>query len=166
MPDKSSFTCSCGKVEVELAGPPILTAICHCDDCQAGAQQLADLGITGVLDAYAGTPYVMQRKDRLKVARGGDLLQKHKLTEKTPTNRVVATCCNTPMFVSFDNAIHWYSIYRDRLGENAPEPAMRLQTRYLPQNVTLPDDMPAYASFPIRFALKLVGANIAMILGR
>ncbi len=166
MSDKTSFTCSCGKVEVELTGPPIMTAICHCDACQAGARQLAELNITGVLDDYAGTAYVMQRKDRLKVVRGEDLLQKHKLTEKSPTNRVVATCCDTPMFVSFDNAIHWYSIYRDRLGESAPPATMRLQTKYLPQGITLPGDMPSYASFPYRFAFKLIGANIAMVLGR
>lgn len=165
MPDNTTLTCTCGQVEVALSGPPILTAICHCDDCQAGARQLQAHGAPSVLDDYGGTAYIMQRKDRLQVVRGAEHLYKHKLTETSPTNRVIATCCHTPMFVSFDNAIHWYSIYRDRAEPGAPPPTLRLQTKFVP-GVALPDDIPAFASFPYRFAFKLIGANIAMMLGR
>lgn len=36
-------------------------------------------------------------------------LKRHKLKETSPTNRVVATCCNSAMFVTFDRGPHWVS---------------------------------------------------------
>ena len=54
-----------------------------------------------------GTAYVVYRKDRVKCSRGNQFLQGYKIKEKSPTNRVVATCCNSAMFLNFDDGKHW-----------------------------------------------------------
>ena len=35
--------CDCGKVAIRLEGKPILSAICHCDDCQRASAELEPL---------------------------------------------------------------------------------------------------------------------------
>ena len=51
------YKCRCGEVEIEIIGPPILAAACHCDDCQAGAKLLEALpDAPRLLDGFAGTP--------------------------------------------------------------------------------------------------------------
>ncbi len=166
-PEVSIHRCRCGKVEVEIAGPPILVAACHCDDCQAGAARLSALPDgPSVLDEYAGTPSVLYRKDRVRIVAGKDLVQPLKLQPKSPTNRLFASCCNTPLMVSFDNALHWLPVYPVLLGDKAPPLEMRVNTRFIPEGVRQPQDVPAYRSFPPRFVLKLVAARVAMAFGR
>lgn len=159
--------CRCGEVEIELAGSPILVAACHCDDCQAGAALIAALpDATPILDKYAGTPSVLYRKDRVHVRRGGERLQRLKLRPDSPTNRVVASCCNTPLMVTFDSALHWIPVYSTLMGDTAPLLEMRVNTRYIPAGLPQPHDVPSYRHFPPRFVLKLVAARIGMALGR
>ena len=166
-PEVRNHRCRCGKVEIQIAGTPILVAACHCDDCQAGAAKLAALpDAPSVLDEYAGTPSVLYRKDRVRVVAGGDHIQPLKLKPQSPTNRVVATCCNTPLMVTFDNALHWLPVYPLLLGDAAPPLEMRVNTRLIPAGVPQPHDVPAYRTFPPRFVLKLVAARIAMAFGR
>ena len=165
--DSLIVRCRCGEVEIELAGSPILVAACHCDDCQAGAALIAALpGATPVLDAYAGTPSVLYRKDRVQVRRGGERLKRLKLRPNSPTNRVVAGCCNTPLMVTFDNALHWIPVYPTLVGDAAPPLEMRVNTRYIPDGLPQPHDVPSYRHFPLRFVLTLIAARIGMILGR
>ena len=35
--------CTCGRVGVEASGPPIISVVCHCDDCQEGANRIEAL---------------------------------------------------------------------------------------------------------------------------
>ena len=35
--------CTCGNVEVEAVGAPILSVACYCDDCQKGSRQIEAL---------------------------------------------------------------------------------------------------------------------------
>jgi len=159
--------CLCGEVEIELAGAPILAATCHCDDCQAGSQMIEALpGSPTVLDAAAGTAYVHYRKDRIRILRGADRLRALKLNPTSPTNRMVTTCCNSAMLVTFDNALHWNPVYRGRLGADAPPVEMRVNTRFVPAGTTVPDDVPSYRGFPFSFVWRLLKARLAMALGR
>lgn len=154
--------CACGKVEVALAGGPILTAACHCDDCQAGGARIEALaGARPVRDAASGTYSALYRKDRYRVTRGADLLRADKLRAGTPTNRMVATCCNSGMFVSYDHGPHWVAVYAPGFGGKAPPLEMRVNTRFATGEV--PGDVPAYRWFPPRFVIRLVLARLAML---
>jgi hypothetical protein len=44
-PPKNHTTaqCSCGSVELEIIGAPIISVVCYCDDCQEGARQIEAL---------------------------------------------------------------------------------------------------------------------------
>lgn len=42
---------------------------------------------------------------------------------------------------------------------------MRLNTRFAPAGVAMPDDVPAYATFPFGFVWRLVVARVAMMFG-
>ncbi len=54
----------------------------------------------------------------------GPLLKGLKLKEKSATNRVVATCCNSAMVLNFDDGKPWVSVYRRRLAGDVPLPTM------------------------------------------
>jgi hypothetical protein len=163
----TTIKCSCGEVELELTGNPILSVICYCDDCQAGARQIEALeNAQPVLDNDGGTSFILYRKDRLKKLKGEKFLKSYKLKEKTATNRVTATCCNTAMFLGFDDSKHWVSVYQKRFeGENR-NPDMRICTKFKPESTVIPDDVPSYPSFSFRIISKLLGAKIAMMFGR
>ena len=161
-----AFACACGQVQFETAGDPIITTACHCDDCQAGGQQLEALpGAPAVLDTWGGTAYLLYRKDRVRCARGIEHLRRLKLRDRSPTNRVVAGCCNTPMLVDFDSGPHWISVYRDRLGPAAPPLGSRVQVKFAPPDSPLPPDLPSYAGYPLSFVGKMIAARIAMLFG-
>jgi hypothetical protein len=160
------FSCRCGQVAYEVTGQPIISVACHCDDCQAGGAQLAALpGATSVLDEWAGTPYLMYRKDAMRCVRGEHLLRRLKLAEGTWTSRVVASCCNTPMVVDFNRGPHWVSAYRARFGPEAPPLEYRVQLRFASPGRPLPNDVRTYRSYPLSFVGRLVAARIAMFLG-
>lgn len=155
--------CACGKVEVAVAGRPILTAACHCDDCQAGGAHLESLpGAWKVRDASGGTYYALYRKDRYRVTRGAELLEPWKL-RATPTSRVYARCCNSGMFVRYDSGPHWVSIYAPGFGGHEPALEMRVSTKFATGPV--PSDVPAYRTFPLSFVWRLVVARVQMVFG-
>ncbi len=156
--------CSCGLVAYEITGAPILTAICHCDDCRAAGLEIEALpAARPVLDQWAGTPYALVRRDRVRCIAGEDLLVVHKRRPDSPTSRMVTSCCNSAMLVSFDSGPHWVSVYATAL-ERPPAMEMRVQTKFKPAGMVLPPDIPAYAVAPLRFVAKLVAARIAMLL--
>ena len=160
-------SCACGKVEIELRGAPIISVVCHCDDCQAGSRQLEMLpGAPTILDAGHGTPYVLYRKDRVVCTKGEALLEGHKLKPDTRTNRMVATCCNSAMLVRLGNVMHWTPVYRDRIIGDAPPLEVRINTKFKPDALALPGDLPDAKGIPMRFVTRLIGARIAMALGR
>src|SRR5713226_7521822 len=114
-------SCSCGTVELEAIGAPIASVVCYCDDCQEGARQIEALpNALPVQDLDGGTAYILYRKDRVKCSRGALLLRSRKIREKSATNRVVATCCNSAMYLKFDDMKHWVSIYRARFQVDVP----------------------------------------------
>lgn len=159
--------CACGNVEIEAEGAPIVSVACYCDDCQEGSRQIEALpNAPPVRDPDGGTAYVLYRKDRIRYAKGEPLLQNHRLKEKTDTNRVVATCCNSAMVMRFDDSKHWVPVYRARLQGDAPPPEMRICTKFASDGGKVPRDVPNYPGFSVRFIWKLLGARFAMALGR
>lgn len=108
--------CRCGAVALEASGSPIITTVCQCSSCRKAGRLLEALpGATPVLDADGGTPCMLYRKDRVRCERGAEYLREHRLDPASPTRRLVATCCNTAMFLDFTKG-HWLTIYRDRVG--------------------------------------------------
>jgi hypothetical protein len=155
-------SCACGAVRFALSGPPILAAICYCDDCQAGAAQLEALGAAPDFhDARGGTPYVTVRDDRLALLDGGDRLKGVKLRDDAPTTRFIATCCDTPTHLKHAPG-WWTSVYAGRLGVDAPPMAMRSQVRHARGDAPLPTDLPTYQGFAPGLIFRLIGARIAM----
>ena len=92
------------------------------------------------------------------------MLESHKLRPESTTRRMVATCCNSAMLVHLDDILHWTPVYRDRVNY-APPLEMRVNTRFKSEGAELPDDLPSYRAFPLRFATRLIAARIAMLFG-
>jgi len=162
----ASIRCACGSVEFQARGDPILASICYCDDCQKASHQIESLpNAPRILREDGGTPYVLYRRDRIACLRGDRLLLEHRLEGESFTKRVVASCCNSAMFLDFEKG-HWLSVYRDRLQGDAPPVQMLVQTKYKPEKAVLPVDPPSYSGFPFKFIAKLMLARIAMMLGR
>ncbi|MGH7789144.1 MAG: GFA family protein [Candidatus Binatia bacterium] len=156
--------CVCGSVEIEAIGAPIVSAVCHCDDCQEGSGQIERLpGAPPVLDPAGGSAYLLYRKDRMQCSTGAEQLRDHRLKRESKTRRVVATCCNSAMFLDFEKG-HWFSMYRARFAAGAAPPQMRVQTKFAPRSAELPGDVPSYPGYPLAFISKLVVSRFAMML--
>ena len=161
------LACSCGRVEYEATGPAILSVVCYCDDCQEGARRIEALpDAPPVLEAAGGTSCVLYRKDRVRCSRGAELVTKLKLREKTATNRLVASCCNSALAMSFDDSKHWMPLFRTRLRGEVRPLDMRICTKFAPDPARIPRDVPTHESFAFGFIWKLLGARLAMLVGR
>jgi hypothetical protein len=160
--ERTSASCRCGKVELRIAGAPILHGVCYCASCQeAGRRYQATPGAEPVVAADGGTDYVLYRKDRISCIKGGDLFEERRLKPESPTRRMYARCCNTAMFADFTKG-HWLTVYRGRLPDDVPPATMRMMTAARPKGVILPDDMANYSGYSGKFMLKLLGAWLAM----
>jgi hypothetical protein len=108
---------------------------------------------------------VLYRKDRVEYSKGSRLLRGLKLRDESSTRRVVASCCDSPVFLDFEKG-HWLSVYRTALRGDVPTPEMRVHTKSRPVDTDLPDDVPSYSRYSFKFMTKLCGAWIAMLLRR
>lgn len=160
-------SCACGSVVLETRGPPITVAICHCDDCQAAAAKIAALpGSAPVMDEAGGTALVVVRKDRMACVQGAERLRPLKLRPASPTSRYIATCCNSAMYLGFDDAKPWVDLYRDRIEGEPPPVKARICTRFAPKGVVLPNDVPSSRGYPAGFLVSLLGMGLAGMVGR
>jgi hypothetical protein len=149
-------------VALDVAGAPILSAACYCESCRLAARQFEQApGAPSVLTSDGGVDYCLFRKDRVRVARGVEHLRAHRLTDLSPTRRVVASCCNAPMLLDFTSG-HWLSLYRGRLAENPPPVEMAVMTADLPAGHARPGGAPAYRARPASFMFKLLASFAAM----
>src|SRR5258707_9831938 len=161
-----SVTCQCGKAKFGRIGPPILTASCYCSSCQQAGRQFEQLASAPpVLDPDSGTGFVLYRKDRVQCAMGQEYLEERRLMPDSPTRRVIATCCNSAMFLDVTKG-HWLSMYRNRFPTGAPLLEMRLMTKERRVGVELADDLPNYSGHSGQIILKLIAAWIAIRLRR
>ena len=164
MKQQGSLTasCRCGVVKLEATGAPIAHAACYCASCQEAGRRIEQLAdAPPVLEADGGADYVLYRKDRVRCVQGGERLQAHRLTPDSPTRRMVATCCNSAMFLDFTKG-HWLSMFRNRFSSGAPPLEMRVMTAERRADVVLADDVPNYPRHSSKFMLKLIAAWIAM----
>ena len=155
-------SCRCGAVVLEVAGAPIVHTACYCTSCQVAGRQIESLAdAPTVLDADGGTDFVLYRKDRVRCAQGGDLIEARRLKPESPTLRMVATCCNSAMFLDFTKG-HWLTLYRARLPGPVQPLEMRVMTSERREGVVLPTDVPNYATHSGKFMGKLLAAWISM----
>ncbi|WEX86462.1 DUF6151 family protein [Sinorhizobium garamanticum] len=155
--------CACGRTRLEVLGAPILVSECLCNSCRAAAHRLATLpGARNHLTSYGATPSAEYRKDRVRILSGAEHLGEFRLSADAGSRRVVATCCNTPVFLELKGA-HWLSIYLHLWPDAArPKAAMRTMVGDLPHTSNLPNDIPNLKSHTVAFYAKLLRAWIAM----
>lgn len=155
-------SCRCGQVRFTITGAPIMHVACYCASCRtAGRGFEQTVGLPPVVAEDGGTDLVLYRKDRVAAATGAGGLSEHRLKPESPTRRMVATCCDTPMLLEFTKG-HWLSLYRGRLPDEIPALEMRVMTQDKPAGVTLSSDLPNYPAYPGRFMWKLLSAWAAM----
>lgn len=155
--------CTCGQVRLEVVDRSILNAECLCTSCRTAGETFRALpGAPGFQASTGGTPYVLYRKDRVRFLGGQEHLRELRLTEKASTRRVLATCCNAPLFLEFESG-HWLSLYAS-LWPASARPAMELRTMAgdLPEGTELPSDLPNPRSHTASFMFKLLAAWIRM----
>ncbi len=168
MPPEPRFrsSCTCGTVLLETSGPPIAAVVCHCRDCRAAAEQIERLpNASPVREPAGGTTFLVFRKDRMVQAQGAGRLHGMKLRPSSPTTRYLAACCNTMMYLGFDDSKHWVSMNRDRFHGDVPAAQMRICTGS-GRGETVPSDLPRHRGYPIGFIARLVWAGIVRRAGR
>ena len=157
--ERRSASCHCGAFTLRAEGPPIVTTACYCKSCRTAAAELTTGGAgenESLLEADGGTLCTLFRKDR--VHWSSSVLRERRLTPKSKTRRVVASCCNTPMFMEFTNG-HWLSLYTRRF-PRADQPPLetRVMTRDAPEGTCFADDVPAAAGHSFGFFVRLLWA--------
>lgn len=140
----------------------MLTVICHCTSCSTAGRALDTRSpIAPIVDIAGGTAVVLWRKDRVRCVRGSERLVAYRLRPDLPSRRMVASCCETPMFGDFTKGF-WVSIYRGQVLD-APAPSMRVMTGDAPDNTAFPDDgVPRFRGRPGKFLIKLLTTWVAM----
>ena len=163
MTQMTRLNCRCGKVHLELDRTPIITAECHCNSCRQAAGRLEGLpGAAPILEDNGGTRFVLYRKDRVRIVEGAELLKEFRLSPDAGTQRVIAGCCNTPVFLEFKGG-HWLSIYETLWpSDKAPPIELRTMTGDRDSTALLPGDVPSGSWPTMKFYARLLGAWIAM----
>ncbi len=163
MANSTRLMCVCEETHLEVEKTPIASVECCCTSCRECSKRLQDLnGARQILTEYEATPYVMYRKDRIRFVKGHDSLREIRITPDAKTRRVVATCCNTPMFLEFAHG-HWLSLYAGLWpADSRPPVQMRTMAMDLQPGVVLPNDMPNAKRQSVQFFFKLLNAWIAM----
>lgn len=158
---KRLLTCTCGELKIEAVGKPILGVACYCESCQTAAKQLGFPQQAPLAEPDGGTPFVLYRKDRV-VLPASDSLREHRLSPTSTTRRVIATCCDTPLFLEFENG-HWVSIYASRfVPHERPGIEMRTMTRDAPPGVEFTDQIPSYSTHGGGFMARLLWTWVLM----
>jgi hypothetical protein len=157
------LSCRCGEAALKVQGSPIISVECLCADCQGAGTFLQGLpGAPPIIDENGSTRFVLYRKDRVWCMKGQGLLREHRLSASSKTRRVVATCCNTPMFLEFTSG-HWLSVYGGLWpASSLPALELRTMTRSRPRGVILPNDVPNPGTHTFSFYTKLFRAWAAM----
>lgn len=159
----SSLACSCGQVTIEVTGEHIISAECLCSSCRKAGKILQTLpGATPILDEKGATHFVMHRKDRVRILSGSEHLKAFRLSAEAGTQRVIATCCNRPVFLNFKSG-HWLSLFAALWPESErPAVEMRTMTGDLDNPETLPNDVPNLKTHSFSFFRRLLGAWVQM----
>ena len=159
MTGRDTVACKCGQFTMLVEGPHIATVECLCSSCRKAGAALGRLpDASPVVDEKGATPFVLHRKDRVRILSGAEHLKEYRLSPGAGTRRVVATCCNTPVFLDFKGG-HWLSIYAQLWPEGSRPPLeMRTMTGDLEQPASLPDDVPNLKQQSLAFYGRLFAA--------
>jgi hypothetical protein len=159
----TQLACACGEVQLHVKRAPIISTECYCNSCRAAGARLQTLGAPApVLKANGGTHFILYRKDRVDFLKGAERLKAFRLTPAATTRRVVATCCNTPVFLEFKGG-HWLSLYAGLWPKDTLPPLdLRTMTSDLPAGAALDEEVPSGTRQTLAFYAKLLGAWIAM----
>jgi len=163
MPTTTGLSCTCGQFRLEVEGTPIVSVECCCHSCRAAGARFQALPSAPSIFAPNGcTRFVLYRKDRIRFLQGSESLKEFRLKPESKTRRVVAACCNTPVFVELQHG-HWLSLY-GCLWPAGTLPALEMRTMAidLPAGATLADDVPNARRQSVSFFAKLLGAWVAM----
>lgn len=135
------ISCRCGATRFVCEGAPVIVTECYCDSCRKAAAMLEALpGAPKVLEPSSGTWFVLHRKDRIRPLTSTEHLRQHRLTPDSSTRRIVATCCNAPMFLDFAQG-HWFSVYARRFPpDSVPAIEERTMLRDMPEGFCPPLD--------------------------
>jgi hypothetical protein len=156
--------CRCGAVELAALGQPIVTSACYCSDCQAAARQIATHGgSSNVAEPDGGTEYLLFRKDRFTCNKGAEHLRALRVKDTSATRRMIASCCDSAMYMAFDDLRHWVSAYRARFVGDAPPVEMRICTKSRTSDETLDPRIPSYAGYPPGMIVRLLGSMLPML---
>ena len=129
LPMITTVQCSCGAVEIQLSGGPMVQYYCHCDDCQA---------VHG--KAY---PCSLYPAPAVSVERG----ETDAFTLKT-SPRTKCKPCGTYLFAEVPgHAVR--GVNADLLPEGMFDPEFHIQCRYAAAPLT--DSLPHYRGIPARF---------------
>lgn len=98
----------------------------------------------------------------MSLLKGKESLIGYRLNSKSPTRRVVAACCNSLMFLEFQNG-HWLSIYGERF-EKKDQPPIEISTMTEDrgEDVKFSDDTPSPKTHSFKFMWKLFSAWMFM----
>ena len=123
----TTVQCSCGAVEIELAGKPTLQYYCHCDDCQA---------VHG-----KAFPVSLYPAPAVSVLRGDTDTFALRTTPRTKCKH-----CGTYLFAKVAG---YGGVNADLLPEGLFHPEFHIQCRYA--TAPIRDDLPHYKGIPARF---------------
>lgn len=113
-------------------------------------------------EADGGTWFVLYRKDRVDLSAVAAQLVEHRLTPRSSTRRVLATCCRSPLFLEFQGG-HWISVYARRVpAAQRPAATIRTMTKFAAPGVTFTDGVPSPATHNFGFMARLLWAWIQM----
>ena len=163
MTESTQLSCACGQVRLTVAGRPIVSAECCCNSCRTASATFEGLpGARRVREPNGATRYELYRKDRVRILSGSAHIREFRLKPNSHTRRVVAACCNTPLFTELESG-HWLSLY-GRLwpAGTLPPLEMRTMTSDLPDPSVLANDIPNAREYTGSFMWKLLTAWIAM----
>ena len=79
---------------------------------------------------------------------------------------MVASCCNSAMFLAFDKGPHWVSTLRNRFVGELPPIQFRHMTKFRTSTLPYSDSVQTYPKFPVRFLVLVLRDWVAMKLGR
>ncbi|MDY6961080.1 MAG: hypothetical protein SV862_04190 [Pseudomonadota bacterium] len=163
MQELQSITCRCRAARLTISGPSIMSSECMCTSCRLASEFFAALpdGV-GVTDGKGATHVIIHRADKIACDAGAERLQQHRLTPDSPTRRIFADCCNTPMFLDFEPG-HWVSLYAKNLPETArPAVEYRMFCSDLVDADRLPSDVPNGRPIPLGAAWRLASSFALM----
>jgi hypothetical protein len=135
-----------------VARDPLLSVECCCTSCRTAGDVLEKLsGAPQIVGRNGATHLVVYRKDRIHFSKGTEVLKEYRLTPESPTRRIVATCCNTPIGLDFTKG-HWLSLYGCLWpAQTLPPIQMRAMTSDSLDGTIFSDEVPNHKRYPFSF---------------